>query len=58
MIIADGTMKASEFAIENGIAMNIAGGTHHAFSNRGEAFCMLNDQAIGAKYLQQKGFAE
>lgn len=54
MIIADGTMKASEFAIENGIAMNIAGGTHHAFSNRGEAFCMLNDQAIGAKYLQQK----
>lgn len=57
MIIADGTMKASEFAIENGIAMNIAGGTHHAFSNRGEAFCMLNDQAIGAKYLQHKGLA-
>jgi len=55
MIIADGTMKASEFALKNGIAMNIAGGTHHAFSNRGEAFCMLNDQAIGAKYIQQKG---
>ena len=34
MIIADGTMKASEFAIKNGIAMNIAGGTHHAFSDR------------------------
>ncbi|QNM84955.1 histone deacetylase [Polaribacter pectinis] len=58
MIIADGTMKASEFAIKNGIAMNIAGGTHHAFSNRGEAFCMLNDQAIGAKYLQNKGLAK
>jgi acetoin utilization deacetylase AcuC-like enzyme len=56
MIIADGTMKASEFAIKYGIAMNIAGGTHHAFSNKGEAFCMLNDQAIGAKYLQKKGF--
>ena len=55
MIIADGTIKASEFAMKNGIAMNIAGGTHHAFSNRGEAFCMLNDQAIGARYLQQKG---
>jgi acetoin utilization deacetylase AcuC-like enzyme len=54
MIIADGTMKASEFALKNGIAMNIAGGTHHAFSNRGEAFCMLNDQAVGAKYLQNK----
>ena len=38
--------------------MNIAGGTHHAFSNRGEAFCMLNDQAIGAKYLQQEGLAK
>ncbi|UAM97929.1 histone deacetylase [Polaribacter litorisediminis] len=57
MIIADGTMKASEFALKNGIAMNIAGGTHHAFSNRGEAFCMLNDQAIGAKYIQNKGLA-
>lgn len=52
MIIADGTIKASEFALKNGVAMNIAGGTHHAFSDRGEAFCMLNDQAIGAKYLQ------
>ena len=58
MIIADGTMKASEFALQNGIAMNIAGGTHHAFSNRGEAFCMLNDQAIAAKYLQNKGLVK
>lgn len=58
MIIADGSMKASKFALENGIAMNIAGGTHHAFSNRGEAFCMLNDQAIAAKYLQNKGLVK
>lgn len=58
MVIADGTMKASEFALKNGIAMNIAGGTHHAFSDRGEAFCMLNDQAIGAKYLQKKGLVD
>lgn len=57
-IIADGTMKACEFAMTNGISMNIAGGTHHAYSNRGEAFCMLNDQAIGARYLQSKGLAE
>ena len=57
-IIADGTMKACEFAIESGIAMNIAGGTHHAYTNRGEAFCMLNDQAIGARYLQRKGLAK
>jgi acetoin utilization deacetylase AcuC-like enzyme len=58
MIIADGTIKASKFALKNGIAMNIAGGTHHAFSSHGEAFCMLNDQAIGARYLQQKELAK
>lgn len=52
-IIANGTIKGCEFALEHGIAMNIAGGTHHAYSNRGEAFCMLNDQAIGAQYLQR-----
>ncbi len=57
-IIADGTMKASEFAFTHGIAMNIAGGTHHAYTNRGEAFCMLNDQAIAARYLQKKGLAK
>lgn len=56
-IIADGTMKACEFALEHGVAMNIAGGTHHAYTNRGEAFCMLNDQAIGARYLQAKKLA-
>ena len=57
-IIANGTMKACEYAIENGIAMNIAGGTHHAYTNHGEAFCMLNDQAIGARYLQAKNLAK
>jgi len=57
MIIAGGTIKASVFAIKYGIAMNIAGGTHHAFTNKGEGFCMLNDQAIGARYLQEKGLA-
>lgn len=57
-IIADGTMKGCEFALKNGIAMNIAGGTHHAYSDKGEAFCMLNDQAIGARYLQTKGLAK
>ena len=49
--IAQGTIECSQFSIKNGISMNIAGGTHHAFSNRAEAFCMLNDQAISANYL-------
>lgn len=56
-IIADGTINACRYALENGIAMNIAGGTHHAYTNRAEAFCLLNDQAIGARYLQKNGLA-
>ncbi|MAD97552.1 MAG: histone deacetylase [Flavobacteriaceae bacterium] len=56
-IIADGTIKASKYALKNGVAMNIAGGTHHAFTDRGEGFCMLNDQAIGARYLLEHGLA-
>ncbi|MGC1204388.1 MAG: histone deacetylase [Flavobacteriaceae bacterium] len=58
VIIADGTLKASEFALKYGVAMNIAGGTHHAYSNRGEAFCLLNDQAIGSRYLLHKNLAK
>ncbi len=49
--IAQGTITGCEKAFETKIAFNIAGGTHHAFSASGEAFCMLNDQAIGAQYL-------
>ena len=57
IVIVDGTIKACEYAIKHGIAMNIAGGTHHAFTNKGEAFCMLNDQAIGARFLQKHKLA-
>ena len=49
--IAEGTIWGCHQALQHGIALNIAGGTHHAYSNRGEAFCLLNDQAIGAQYL-------
>lgn len=56
--IADGTIKASEYALKYGVAMNVAGGTHHAYSNRGEAFCMFNDQAIGARYLLNEKLAK
>lgn len=54
VIIADGSMKAAVYALKHGIAMNIAGGTHHAYTNRGEAFCLLNDQAIATRYLQSE----
>lgn len=55
--IAQGTILGCEKALISGIAFNIAGGTHHAYSNRGEAFCLLNDQAIGARYLLDKKLA-
>jgi acetoin utilization deacetylase AcuC-like enzyme len=49
--IADGTVQCALFAMQYGIAMNIAGGTHHSFTDRGEGFCMLNDVAIAANHL-------
>lgn len=58
MTIAQGTIDCVNYSLKNGISMNIAGGTHHAFYDRGEAFCMLNDQAIAAKYLMNKKLAE
>jgi len=58
LIITQGTIDSCHYALENGIAMNIAGGTHHAYTDHGEAFCLLNDQAIGARYLQAKGLAQ
>ncbi|MCL4638877.1 MULTISPECIES: histone deacetylase family protein [Olivibacter] len=49
--IVQGTIECCDHALQDGIAFNIAGGTHHAGSNWGEGFCLLNDQAIGAHYL-------
>lgn len=57
-IITNGTIQACNYALEYGVAMNIAGGTHHAYSDHGEAFCMLNDQAVGAHYLLQNKLAK
>jgi acetoin utilization deacetylase AcuC-like enzyme len=49
--IMQGTVDCARFALQFGVAMNIAGGTHHAFTNKGEGFCLLNDIAIAANYL-------
>ena len=46
-----GTIQAAYAAIKYGIGMNIAGGTHHAFPDRGEGFCLLNDIAIAIEVL-------
>lgn len=50
-LIMEGTRRCAEYALKEGAALNIAGGTHHAYSNRGEGFCLLNDQAIAANWL-------
>jgi acetoin utilization deacetylase AcuC-like enzyme len=55
--IASGSVQAALFAIEFGIAMNIAGGTHHAFHAHGEGFCLLNDIAITTNYLKANQLA-
>ena len=49
--IGKGTIDGCHYAFKNGIAFNIAGGTHHAGTNWGEGFCLLNDQAMAANYL-------
>ncbi|MEM9831574.1 MAG: histone deacetylase [Bacteroidota bacterium] len=56
--IMQGTVQAALFALEFGVAFNIAGGTHHAFTDRGEGFCLLNDIAIAANYLREKKLAK
>lgn len=58
LMIAQGTIDCSLYAKEQGIALNVAGGTHHAFADRGEGFCLLNDMAIAANYLLYKGLAK
>lgn len=58
VLITNGTLLATRYARQFGIAMNIAGGTHHAFTNRGEGFCLLNDMAVAANYLLHEGLAK
>ncbi|MCB0636952.1 MAG: histone deacetylase [Lewinella sp.] len=55
--IAQGTIQCARFAREHGVALNIAGGTHHAFADRGEGFCVFNDIAIAANHLIHEGEA-
>ena len=56
--IMQGTLECTSFALQYGVSMNIAGGTHHAFTNKGEGFCLLNDIAIAANYLLEQGLVK
>ncbi len=53
--VVQGTIEASDAALEHGVAMNLAGGTHHAFPDRGEGFCTFNDVAVAIRRLQALG---
>ena len=53
--IANGTLQCAKYAMEHGVAMNIAGGTHHSFADHGEGFCIYNDIALSAHNLLATG---
>ena len=56
--IANGTLLCAQYAQQYGVAMNVAGGTHHSFTDRGEGFCLLNDIGIAANYLLREHLAK
>jgi acetoin utilization deacetylase AcuC-like enzyme len=53
-----GTLGACLAALDEGFAANLAGGTHHAFSDRGEGYCVFNDSAIAARAVRAAGLVE
>ncbi len=57
-LAVSGTINAAKHALKNGIASNLAGGTHHAFPNRGEGFCVLNDVAVAVEVLKRDNLAK
>ena len=57
-LAAGGTLKAARWALEEGVGSNLAGGTHHAFPDHGEGFCVLNDVAIAIRVLCRDGLIE
>jgi acetoin utilization deacetylase AcuC-like enzyme len=58
VLIMGGTYQAALQALITGVGFNVAGGTHHAFADRGEGFCLLNDQVIAANLLFHTGKAK
>lgn len=52
-----GTVQSAREALSTGIGLSLAGGTHHAFRDRGEGFCVLNDIAVAAAHLLHHGLA-
>lgn len=53
-VATGGTVLAAKLAVKHKLACNTAGGSHHAFSNQGNGYCVFNDVAVAAKYLNNK----
>src|SRR5204862_2300821 len=53
-----GTVAAARAAMQEGIAGNLAGGTHHAYADRGTGFCVFNDIAVAVRTLQREGLID
>ncbi|MBK9714735.1 MAG: histone deacetylase [Kouleothrix sp.] len=51
------TIEACRAALEDGVAANLAGGTHHAYGDHGEGYCVFNDSAVAARAMQAEGRA-
>lgn len=58
LLITQGTIDCCKAALSSGVALNVAGGTHHAFADHGEGFCLLNDFAMAANFLLHQNFAQ
>ncbi len=58
LCIVQGTITCCHYALDYGVAFNVAGGTHHAYADHGEGFCLLNDVAVAAAYLLENKLTE
>jgi acetoin utilization deacetylase AcuC-like enzyme len=57
-VINQGTLDCARHALAHGVGMNVSGGTHHAYADRGEGFCLLNDIATATNVLLRDGLAQ
>lgn len=56
--VIGGTLSAARVALREGVAVNLAGGTHHAFADHGEGYCIFHDMAISLQRLRHEGVAQ
>ena len=58
LVITQGSIDCCHYAMKHGVSLNVAGGTHHAYADHGEGFCLLNDFAVASNYLLHERLAK